>query len=47
MLQLLESQAVGNEDPEARCNDAGRELEQEGVDTTGCPLQYLADRPRN
>ncbi len=39
--------ALPDEDPVARCNEAGKSLEEERVSARRCPLQYLADLPRN
>jgi hypothetical protein len=46
-LLYLEQMAVREEDPEARCNEVGKELEARRVNITSCPLQHLLDRPRN
>jgi hypothetical protein len=46
-FRYLKLEAVAGEDPEANCNEVGDQLDDEGVKIDSCPLQFVADRPRN
>lgn len=45
-LRYLKQLARRDEDPAARCNEAGKELTPTTQKTTTCPLQQAADQPR-